>query len=212
MQAPFLDPIYPLTHYPNPTGASHTDLAKSFLAGGCRFFQIREKNLEDRALYSELEQIAALCRERQARFVVNDRPDLALASAASGVHLGQNDLPVSVARRLLGEKAIVGLSTHNQQQFLEALEEDVNYLALGPIFESPTKPGAPPPVGSEMLAQLTALTQLPVVAIGGITLENVIQVWEAGATSAAVISDIANAQDPVARISQYFELAARRFR
>ena len=212
MRAPFLDPVYPLTHRPNPTGASHLSLAKSFLRGGCRFFQVRAKDLADRLVYDELQQIAAACREYGGRFVVNDRLDLALASWAAGVHLGQDDLPVAVARRLLGTAAIVGLSTHDEAQFIQALSEDVDYVAVGPIFESPTKPGANRPVGCETLSRLTSMTELPVVAIGGITLENVTQVWEAGAASVAVVSDIVNSPEPSVRVSRYFELAARRSR
>lgn len=205
----FLDPVYPLTHCPNPTGAGHADLARAFLRGGSRLFQVRTKGLPDRAVYQELEEVAAACRGYQARFIVNDRLDLALAVGASGVHLGQDDLPAAVARRLLGREPIIGLSTHNEQQFLAALQDDVDYLALGPIFESPTKPGPNRPVGCEALARLKRKTQLPVVAIGGITLENVTEVWEAGAASVAVISDIVSSPDPSARIRQYFELAAR---
>ncbi len=212
MRASFLDPVYPLTHYPNPSGASHVDLAMSFLRGGSRFFQVRAKDFPDRSIFDELQQISAACEMHRARFIVNDRLDLALAGAAAGVHLGQNDLPVTVARRLLGPTAIIGLSTHHEQQFLEGLREEVDYLALGPIFASPTKPGANPPVGCETLARLTSMTQLPVVAIGGITLENITEVWEAGAASAAIISDIVGSSDPSARIRQYFELAAKRAR
>lgn len=211
MRDAFLDPVYPLTHCPNPKAAGHSDLARCFLRGGSRFFQVRAKNLPDRSAYEELEQVAAACREYGARFVVNDRPDLALAAGAAGVHLGQEDLPVKIARGILGRAAIIGLSTHNESQFLAALTEDVDYLALGPIFESPTKPGANRPVGCEALARYTAMTQLPVVAIGGISLDNVTQVWEAGAASVAVISDIAGSQDPAARLRQYLELAARSF-
>lgn len=212
MRAPFLDPVYPLTHCPNPTGATHLGLAKSFLRGGSRFFQVRAKNLPDRLILEELQKIAAACAKRGARFVVNDRVDLTMAGGAAGVHLGQSDLPVAVARRLLGTEAIIGLSTHNEAQFVEAVQQEVDYVALGPIFESPTKPGANPPVGCETLRRLVSMTKLPVVAIGGITLDNAVEVWEAGATSVAVISDIVGSSDPARRISQYCELAARRLR
>jgi len=210
MRVPFLDPVYPLTHCPNALGASHSALATSFLDAGCRFFQIRAKDIPDRLLHSEILQIAAACRKLEARFLINDRVDLALAADAAGAHLGQNDLPVAVARRLLGKEAIIGFSTHSEQQFLDALGEDVDYLALGPIFESPTKRGENPPVGCRTLARLAAMTKLPVVAIGGITLESATEVWESGAASVAVISDIVASRDPTARIRQYFELAARR--
>ncbi|RPI27028.1 MAG: thiamine phosphate synthase [Acidobacteria bacterium] len=209
MQSHFLDPLYPLTHRPNKAGVSHARLAEYFLQGGSRFFQIRAKNLSDRALHRDLLLVSAACLKHGARFVVNDRPDQGLAASASGVHLGQDDLPVAAARRVLGPSAIIGLSTHTEEQFLQALEEDIDYVAIGPIFETATKPGENRPVGCSMLARLAGKTQLPVVAIGGITLANVEQVWGAGATSAAVISDIVGCQDPAGRVSQYLELAAK---
>ncbi|HXK61626.1 MAG TPA: thiamine phosphate synthase [Acidobacteriota bacterium] len=209
MQRHFLDPLYPLTHVPNLPGASHLTLAECFLRGGCRFFQVRAKEASDRELHRQLLSIAQLCRDHNARFVVNDRVDHALFASASGVHLGQDDLPVAAARQLLGGEAIIGLSTHSEEQFLQALDQDIDYVALGPIFESGTKPGQNKPVGCRLLARLAAMTTLPVVAIGGITLKNVSEVWKAGATSAAVISDIVNSPSPAQRVMQYLELADR---
>jgi thiamine-phosphate pyrophosphorylase len=138
-----------------------------------------------------------------AQFLINDRIDLALAARAHGVHLGQDDLPVRVARDLLGEEAIIGLSTHNRQQFLDAQSQDVDYIAMGPIFSTATKETENSALGVEALGELIADSRYPVVAIGGISLEKAPQVWTAGADSVAVISDIANAKDPARRVSQY---------
>jgi thiamine-phosphate pyrophosphorylase len=204
---PFLDPVYPLTHAPAGAGLSHVDLARAFLRAGCRFFQVRAKELSDRELYGELTEITAACRERAARFLVNDRADLAWACGAAGVHLGQQDLPVSAARRMLGNGAIIGLSTHTESQFLQAQDEDVDYVAAGPVFASATKPGGPPPLGLPLLSRLVTQSRVPVVAIGGINLRNVSEIWRAGAASAAVISDIVFSSDPADRVRAYLELA-----
>ena len=137
---------------------------------------------------------------------MNDRVDLVLAGGADGVHLGQTDLPVKVARELLGKAALIGLSTHNQDQFLEAQSQDIDYIAIGPIFSTSTKERENPPLGVEAMGRLIADSRYPVVAIGGISLKNAAQVWAAGADSVAVISDIVNAPDPAKRVSQYLAL------
>ena len=201
-----LDRVYPLTHGPL-EGRSHVDLARAFLSGGCRLFQVRAKELGDADLLEQLTEIAKACRARSARFVVNDRADLAWASGAAGVHLGQQDLPVREARRLLGKSAIIGLSTHSEPQFLAAQDEDIDYVAIGPIFVSPTKQSGPPPLGTELLSRLAPTSRAPVVAIGGINLANVTEVWRSGAASAAVVSDIVHCPDPARRVREYLELA-----
>ena len=205
-----LPPIYPITA--SLPGLNHTELAKSLLQAGARFFQVREKTLPDSELYTQLLEIERLCELSQARFLVNDRVDLALASKAHGVHLGQTDLPVAAARELLGEDAILGLSTHSRTQFERALQEDVDYLALGPIFTTTSKDSPYPPLGTDLLWQLVTSSPLPVVAIGGITLETTREVWATGAASVAVISDIVHAESPSDRMTEYLELARKHFR
>ena len=201
-----LGKVYPITHSNNLNGLSHTQLAKRYLEGGARFFQVREPTLSDSLLYPQLLQIQSLCQPLGAQFLVNDRVDLVLAGGADGVHLGQTDLPVKVARELLGKAALIGLSTHNQDQFLEAQSQDIDYIAIGPIFSTSTKERENPPLGVEAMGRLIADSRYPVVAIGGISLKNAAQVWAAGADSVAVISDIVNAPDPANRVSQYLAL------
>ena len=142
-----LDPLYPISTTKSLYGLSHLQLSKSYLAAGIGLFQIRDKVLEDSVLYEQLIKIAELCKESDTSFLVNDRMDLALASGASGVHLGQTDVPVEVARRILGPDALIGISTHTREQFLKAQGEDVDYVALGPIFSTITKKSRYKPLG-----------------------------------------------------------------
>lgn len=209
MARSFLDPVYPLTHSAAALTGDHAALAHLFLQAGSRFFQVRAKSVPDRDLLETLRSIKQECEEYGARFVVNDRCDLAWAAGTAGVHLGQTDMPVDLARRLLGPSAIIGGSTHTERQFLEMIEQPVDYVAVGPIFPTFTKESPHPTLGLEQLARLVRRTALPVVAIGGITLANVERIWECGACSAAVVSDILNAPDPSGRIRDYLALAVK---
>jgi len=140
-----------------------------------------------------------------ARLIVNDRVDVARLAGAAGVHLGQDDLPASAARGLLPDKAVIGLSTHSAAQVRQARQQPIDYLAIGPVFSTQTKRPPDPEVGLAGVreaAGLAAVYQLPVVAIGGITLETAPAVIEAGATSVAVISDLL-VGDPAARARDY---------
>lgn len=205
MQTHFLDPLYPITSAR--AGPNHVEMAEAFIRSGVHFFQVREKHLADLQLFRQLQKIRTLSCAAAVRFVVNDRIDLALACEADGVHLGQDDLPIAAARRMLGPNRIIGLSTHNFRQFLEAQQMELDYVAVGPIFETSTKQSPWPPLGIRFLEENCCRSRLPVVAIGGITLERVFQVWKAGAASAAVISDLHEGSDPTARIHSYLELA-----
>jgi thiamine-phosphate pyrophosphorylase len=153
--------------------------------------------------------VVAAAEPYGAVVLVNDRPDIALMSHAAGVHVGQDDLPPAVARRLLGTTAVVGCSTHTNEQIDEAAAEPVNYVAIGPVFGTRTKDTGYGAVG---LAQVAAARQrsrgLPVVAIGGITLETAPSVWAAGASSVAVISDLLGGGNPAGRVRAYLEAAA----
>ncbi len=202
-----LGKLYPITASNNLNGLDHAQLVEQYLKGGTLFLQVREPALPDSLLYPQLLKIRSLCQPLGAQFLVNDRVDLALAARAHGVHLGQDDLPVQMARDLLGKEAIIGLSTHNRQQFSDAQAQDVDYIAMGPIFSTSSKETENPPLGVEALGELIADSRYPVVAIGGISLEKAPQIWKAGADSVAVISDIANAADPAQRVSKYLTLA-----
>jgi thiamine-phosphate pyrophosphorylase len=163
------------------------DVAKTFVYSGVRIVQYRHKDDWTQQNYDEAEHIAEMCRDADARFIVNDRADFAHLIGA-GLHIGQQDLPVKAARAVVGSGAVLGRSTHNRQQFVWADEEEIDYLALGPIFPTGSKLKPDPVVGTEKFKAIRTLSKKPVVAIGGISLQNVREVMDAGADSVAVIS------------------------
>lgn len=163
--------------------------AEVLLEAGARILQYRNKNFFSRAAFEDAGRIAALCREAGALFVVNDRADVAKLLGA-GLHLGQDDLAPSDARKILPAPAIIGFSTHNERQLRAGDREPVDYLAIGPIFATGSKQNPDPVVGLDRLRRLRALTEKPLVAIGGITRELAPQVFAAGADSVAIIGDL----------------------
>lgn len=158
-------------------------------AGGATLIQLREKHRSPREFYKEAEEALRVARSCGVRLIINDRVDLAHALAADGVHLGQNDLPPAQARELLGEHAIIGFSTHNVEQAKEATHLPVDYIAIGPIFETTSKDNPDPVIGLDGLRRIRQIVgEIPLVAIGGIGRENIREVLEAGADAVAVIS------------------------
>jgi len=188
---------------------SHVDIARQALEGGAPMIQLRDKSAGLRELLPQAQEIASLCRERGAHFIVNDRLDLALAVNADGVHLGQDDLPPTAARAALGPGKILGVSTHSLEQAIRAAEEGADYLGIGPIFPTATKPTGYAPVGCDMIREVQVRTDLPLVAIGGITLSNIAGVISAGASGVAVISAIIGADD-ISTASRAFLAAIHR--
>jgi len=164
------------------------DVMKQALAGGARLFQYRDKHASMREAYERAAPLQALARDHGGIFIVNDRCDLALAVDANGVHLGQDDLPLAMARAILGPTRLIGISTHRPEQVIAATEGRADYLGYGPIFKPGSKSDHEPLVGVEGLRAIRTLTSLPVFAIGGITLEQVPAVIGAGADGIAVIS------------------------
>jgi thiamine-phosphate pyrophosphorylase len=163
--------------------------AAEILEGGARILQFRHKGFFSREVFAQLERVAELCREADARFVVNDRADLAALTSAA-LHLGQDDLLPSAARKVVGAGTLIGFSTHNERQLREAAAEPADYLALGPIFGTASKHNPDPVVGIDELRRLRTLTERPLVAIGGITRANAQAVLAAGADAVAIISDL----------------------
>ena len=163
--------------------------ARAWLDGGAHILQFRHKGLWTRAVFAQAEKISALCLERAVAFVINDRADLAKLLDA-GLHVGQDDLAPGDARRLLGEKPLLGYSTHNSQQLDSAADEPVNYVAIGPIFATGSKQKPDPVVGLEELGKCRVRFGRPLVAIGGITRQTAPAVLAAGADSVAVIGDL----------------------
>jgi thiamine-phosphate pyrophosphorylase len=182
--------------------------AQNFVAAGVRLLQYRDKKAGARELLEKSRAIAETASAHDALFFVNDRPDVASLAGASGVHVGQHDLHVERARAVAGAEKLVGVSTHNLEQFAAAAQTSADYLAIGPIFETRTKANPDPVVGLELLRRARALTDKPIVAIGGMTLQRVGEIISAGADSVAVISDILLASDPAARAAEYIALLA----
>jgi len=170
-------------------GLPATSAAEAILEAGARILQFRHKGFFSRDVFVEAERIAALCRDAGALFVINDRADIAMLLDAA-LHLGQDDLPPADARRIMPPARIIGFSTHNAVQLRAADREPVDYLAIGPIFATASKQNPDPVVGLDQLRTLRALTQKPLVAIGGITRHTARSVLEAGADSVAIIGDL----------------------
>jgi thiamine-phosphate pyrophosphorylase len=170
---------------------------------GVKLLQYRAKNAAARELWTESRSIAEAARGAKCTFIVNDRPDVAYLAEADGVHVGQDDLDVEQARKVIGLDRRVGVSTHNLEQFRAAAATSADYIAVGPIFQTSSKANPDPVVGTELLRRVRALTEKPIVAIGGITLERAAEVLEAGADSVAVISDILKAKDPGGKAREF---------
>jgi thiamine-phosphate pyrophosphorylase len=181
--------------------------AAAFLEGGAGILQIRHKGHWSRDLFDTCRQVAGLCREAGADLIVNDRADFALLLGA-GLHLGQDDLPPREARKLMGPDAAIGFSSHGVNQLSAAGGEPVDYVALGPVFGTASKQNPDPVVGVEEVRRSRPLLDKPLVAIGGITLENALEVLRAGADSVAVIGGLlppADAPAPVRALRQRME-------
>jgi thiamine-phosphate pyrophosphorylase len=185
------------------------DLAEELATAGAGLIQYRDKQGSSLKIYEACREIARRLAAYPVRFIVNDRADIALLAEAGGVHVGQDDLPVSAARSIVGPGRWVGYSTHNADQVREAEATSADYIAFGPIFPTTTKHAADPTVGIEGLRSARALTRKPLVAIGGIRLENAEELWRAGADSVAVVRDIVSHPDPASRVRLYLDLAAR---
>ena len=187
-------------------GVDPVRAAQQILDGGAKILQFRHKGFLSREGFAWLEQIAELARAAGASLVVNDRADLAQLFGA-GLHLGQDDLLPSIARRVVGPGAMVGYSTHNEAQLRTARGEPADYLALGPIFGTVTKENPDPMVGLDELRRLRPLSNRPLVAIGGITRANAQRVIDAGADSVAVIGDLFPEDGNIAaRIKEWLRL------
>ncbi|HEV2198060.1 MAG TPA: thiamine phosphate synthase [Candidatus Acidoferrum sp.] len=185
---------------------SETECARQLVDAGVRLLQYRNKTASSRDLLESSKRLSAELMPRGVTFLVNDRADVAALADASGVHVGQEDLGAEEARAVVGRSKLVGISTHNRAQFEQAAATSADYIAVGPIFSTSTKPNPDPVVGTEFIRKVRPLTDKPIVAIGGITLERAAEVVRAGADSVAVISDILRAPDPGARARRYVEM------
>jgi thiamine-phosphate pyrophosphorylase len=187
-------------------GWTMTGLAAAYLDGGATLLQLRAKTAPSAWLLDVASTIVALAHQANARVIINDRGDIARLSGADGVHVGQEDLPPASVRRLVGAEAMVGLSTHTPEQMELAVREPVTYVAMGPVFSTDTKATGYEALGLDPVRRAAGHTRergLPLVAIGGITLENATEVIRAGATTVAVINDLVAGGDPASRIRAY---------
>lgn len=182
--------VYPITDT-QISGLSHAEQVAVFADGGATLVQLRDKHASGSQFYEQAKAALAVAAERGVRVIINDRVDVALALGGIDVHLGQDDLPPEAARHLLGEDAVIGFSTHNVEQAIEAASWPIDYLAIGPVFATATKEKADPVVGLEGVRLVREATgTVPLVAIGGVTPVNAREVIEAGADSVAMISGL----------------------
>ncbi len=202
-----LPPVYPITDKSLARKPTHLEIVRELVRGGANLIQIRDKNTPLGELLLDLRRCVEYAANFNVRIIVNDRCDLALLSGADGAHLGQEDLPPHYARVVLGKNAILGFSTHSLAQVRQGTRLPVRYLAFGPVFATSSKPDPSPVVGLSLLRKACRLSTKPVVAIGGIGLEDIRQVLAAGAASAAVISVVMKAENLARRMEQLLKAA-----
>lgn len=190
-------------------GCSHIQIAKESLSGGARIIQLRDKRRSGAELYAIAQKIRSLCTHHDARFIVNDRLDIALAVRADGVHLGQDDLPLSAARLLAPRPFIIGVSVGTVEEAVLAERDGADYLGVGPVYPTGTKTDAGPAVGPELIRSIRENVSIPIVAIGGINLSNAGDVLAAGADGIAVISAVICSPDIAAASRKFADLMAR---
>jgi thiamine-phosphate pyrophosphorylase len=176
-------------------GRGQLSIVEAAIRGGVTMVQYRQKQASTRRMIDEAAALCRLCRDAGVPFIVNDRIDVALAVDADGVHVGQDDMPASRARRLVGRDMILGISAGSEAEALKAVEDGADYIGASPVFATPTKPDAPPPLGIEGLRRLCRAVAIPVVAIGGMSAGNAAAMREAGAAGIAVVSAIVAADD-----------------
>jgi thiamine-phosphate pyrophosphorylase len=181
------------------------------LRGGVTVVQYREKSATTRRMIEEARELRKLCASAGVPFIVNDRVDVALAVDADGVHVGQDDMPAALVRRLIGDKKILGVSAGDPEEARRAVADGADYIGASPVFATPTKPDAPPPMGTEGLRRLARAVSIPVVAIGGMNAENAPSIMAAGASGIAVVSAIVAADD-VERAAQVILSAMEKVR
>ena len=188
--------LYVITDANVSRGRSHRQVVEAAIAGGADAIQLRDKAAHAGTLYRAALELREVTRKANVSFLVNDRLDIALAVDADGVHVGQQDLPASAVRRILGPGKILGVTAETAEEALAAEKDGADYLGVGPVFEARgTKADAGPPQGPAIIANIRPHTRLPIVAIGGIKADNARLVREAGADCAAVISAIVSADD-----------------
>jgi thiamine-phosphate pyrophosphorylase len=202
MRLPRLYPIIDLEVTPH----SLEFLIGEFASAGLSWVQLRDKKANSRHLFSNAQRFVELARPHGLTAIVNDRADIARLTGADGLHVGQEDLPVEHARKILGSDKIIGYSTHNLAQALEAEQSSADYIAIGPVFATTSKANPDPIVTWEELQEIRRQVKKPLVAIGGITSQNAVRLIDLGLDSVAVIRDLVGALDIRAKISQFLSV------
>jgi thiamine-phosphate pyrophosphorylase len=187
--------LYLVTDSSLARGRSHREIVAAAIRGGVTMVQYREKNGTTREMVTEALDLRNLCHGQGIPFIVNDRLDVALAVDADGVHVGQDDLPATLARKLIGRGKILGVSAGNVEQALAAVADGADYVGASPVFATPTKPDAPAAMGLQGLEAMARAIAVPLVAIGGVNASNAASMIRAGARGVAVVSAIVNADD-----------------
>lgn len=204
--------IYPIIDSSLVTPDNIEKTAEAIIDGGAKILQLRAKSLSSREFLETARIIRKITKDKGTVFIVNDRVDIALLADADGVHLGQNDLPVKEARRLLGNNKIIGYSTHNLREALEAVRLPVDYISFGPIFPTKTKEDAQMPKGLKGLSEVRKAVEIPIVAIGGITETNMAHVLKEGVESVAMISEILTSLDISKKLNRLITIAKDRLK
>ena len=188
--------LYLVTDRSLSKGRSTREIVEAAVAGGVTCVQLREKTCGTREFLNEALALRPLLRSRNIPLIINDRLDIALAAEAEGVHLGQSDMPIAMARKIGGDRLIIGISAESVDDALRAEQEGADYIGISPVFSTPTKTDTAPPLGLEGVRQIRALVNIPLVGIGGINMDNGEAVIKAGADGIAVVSAIVSAADP----------------
>jgi len=201
-----LPPLYPII---DPQISAHPldFLMAEFAATGLRWVQLRVKKANSRQFFDQASRFVVLAKHHAMTAIVNDRTDIAWLAGADGVHLGQEDLPVADARKLLGSDRIIGYSTHSLAQALEAERSGADYVAIGPVFATTSKENPDPVVGLSELREIRRRVSKPLVAIGGITAENARILFHIGIDSVAVIRDLSCSENVRAKVAEFLKLS-----
>lgn len=209
--------VYVITDASLVPGRGHLDIIRAAVAGGAGTVQLRDKRATARELYTLAKEAFAICRAAGAMLIINDRPDVAIAAGADGVHIGEDDIPASEARRLLddaarrlgGGRMVLGVSAGSAAEAVAAEAAGADYVGVGPVFATATKPDAGAPIGTEGVRSVKRSVRIPVVAIGGITVGNTPDVIAAGADGLAVVSAVVKSRDMAAAVAELMKLWGR---
>jgi len=198
----FPSPLYTIADTLGQPGLSSCDLAEKLCRGGARILQLRVKDLPSREFLAIAHEVRVICQRYDCLLIINDRADVALAVDADGVHVGQDDLPLEAARKVLGPYKIIGVSTHDPIQAQAAERGGAEYIGFGPLFGTTTKATGYTARGLEQLRTIRTLVRLPIVAIGGVTIERATSALAAGADAVAMISDLVLATDATTKVRE----------